>query len=112
MLDPKLLRDNPQAVAARLATRGYVLNIELLQALENKRKKLQTQTQELQNNRNLLAKQIGQKKSKGDDASDLIAAAEANNQQLQEKEIALEKFRKNYIIFIWKFLTYPMNPYH
>jgi seryl-tRNA synthetase len=94
MLDPKLLRDHLQEIAARLAKRGYVLNVGLLEELENTRKVLQTHTQELQNNRNIFAKQIGQKKSKGENAAELIAAAEANNQQLMGKEEELEKLQE------------------
>jgi seryl-tRNA synthetase len=94
MLDPKLLRDHLQEIAARLAKRGYVLNVGLLEELENTRKVLQTHTQELQNNRNIFAKQIGQKKSKGENAAELIAAAEANNQQLISKEEELQKLQE------------------
>jgi len=63
MLDPKYLRDQILDTAVCLAKRGYVLEVETLQRLEAKRKALQVETQALQNQRNALAKQIGQKKS-------------------------------------------------
>lgn len=86
MLDLKLLREHPELVAARLALRGYALNVSLFQELEMKRKNLQAQTQTLQNNRNLFAKEIGQKKSKGEEVEALIQASELNNQNLELRE--------------------------
>jgi seryl-tRNA synthetase len=41
MLDPKLLRSDPAAVAANLARRGFKLDVERLNALEESRKKWQ-----------------------------------------------------------------------
>ena len=46
MLDIQLLRNNIDAVAQRLATRGYTLDTETFQKLENERKTLQTRTQD------------------------------------------------------------------
>ena len=54
MLDIQLLRNNIDAVAQRLATRGYTLDTENFQKLENERKTLQTRTQDLQASRNSL----------------------------------------------------------
>lgn len=77
MLDTKLLRSNPQEVAKQLARRGYELNITKLTELEEQRKHIQTQTQELQNKRNNFSKQIGQAKAAGQDVAPLLA--ESNN---------------------------------
>jgi len=69
MLDIQLLRKDIDAVAQRLATRGFQLDVAAFQALEAERKQLQTQTEELQARRNTLSKQIGMLKGKGEDAS-------------------------------------------
>jgi seryl-tRNA synthetase len=89
MLDPKLLRDQLIETAQQLAKRGFVLDTEKLSALEAQRKTLQTQTQELQSQRNSLAKQIGQCKAKGESVDDLLKTAEAANQSLVAKEAEL-----------------------
>ncbi|HVV68500.1 MAG TPA: serine--tRNA ligase [Gammaproteobacteria bacterium] len=89
MLDPKLFREQLADIAARLTTRGYMLDITALQQLEATRKSLQTATQELQNQRNLIAKQIGQKKSKGENVDDLLTQAEAYNKELENQETKL-----------------------
>ncbi len=89
MLDPKLLRDKLLETADLLAKRGYVLPVEIFQALEDKRKILQADTQALQNQRNIFAKQVGQTKAKGEPIDELLKASEQNNQQLAEKEAEL-----------------------
>jgi len=38
VIDPKLLRSDPDAVARNLARRGFVLDVNALRALEEKRK--------------------------------------------------------------------------
>ena len=73
MLDIQLFRKDIDAVAQRLATRGFQLDVAAFQALEAERKQLQTQTEELQARRNSLSKQIGMAKGKGEDASALMA---------------------------------------
>lgn len=69
MLDIQLFRKDIDAVAQRLATRGFQLDVATFQALEAERKQLQTQTEDLQARRNTLSKQIGMLKGKGEDAS-------------------------------------------
>ena len=61
MIDPHLLRKDIAAVAARLATRKFQLDVEKFNTLEAERKSLQTSTEELQAKRNQLAKAIGMK---------------------------------------------------
>jgi seryl-tRNA synthetase len=73
MLDTQLLRKDIDAVAKRLATRGFQLDVALFQGLEAERKQLQTQTEDLQARRNSLSKQIGMLKGKGEDASGPMA---------------------------------------
>lgn len=64
MLDPKLLRNNVEEVATKLQKRGIHLDATRLQNLENQRKASQTKLQELQSERNMLSKAIGQAKAK------------------------------------------------
>ena len=74
MLDSKFLRQDVEQTAARLAARGYELDVATVTALEEKRKTLQVKTQELQSQRNASAKAIGQAKAKGEDAQPLLDA--------------------------------------
>lgn len=72
MLDPKLLRNDPAAVAASLARRGFVLDVAQIEALEAERKQAQTEAERLQAERNTRSKAIGQAKAKGEDVQPLL----------------------------------------
>ncbi|MBS9404419.1 serine--tRNA ligase [Halomonas sp. TRM85114] len=72
MLDPKLLRGDLDAVAQRLATRGFALDTERLEALESRRRELQTATETLQGERNKRSKAIGKAKAAGEDIQPLL----------------------------------------
>ncbi|CAM3558567.1 serine--tRNA ligase [Halomonas sp. FME1] len=72
MLDPKLLRGDLDTVAQQLARRGFVLDKAGLQALESRRRELQTQTEQLQNERNMRSKTIGKAKANGEDIQPLL----------------------------------------
>ncbi|WP_085917460.1 serine--tRNA ligase [Halomonas sp. CSM-2] len=91
MLDPKLLRGDLDALAQQLARRDFVLDKQGLQALESRRRELQTQTEQLQNERNTRSKAIGKAKANGEDiqplldeVSDLGERLDAAKQQLAE----------------------------
>ncbi|MGO2391011.1 MAG: serine--tRNA ligase [Halomonas sp.] len=72
MLDPKLLRGDLDTVAQQLARRGFVLDKAGLQALESRRRELQTQTELLQSERNTRSKAIGKAKASGEDIQPLL----------------------------------------
>ena len=71
MLDPNLLRTEPDAVAEKLARRGFKLDVDKLRALEERRKVLQVETENLQAERNARSKSIGQAKARGEDIEPL-----------------------------------------
>ena len=73
MLDPKLLRSDLEQVAQRLAKRGYTLDVTQFEALEGRRRDLQTETEQLQNERNTRSKAIGKAKAAGEDIEPLLA---------------------------------------
>ena len=107
MLDIQLLRTNIDAVCQRLATRGYTLDVATFQTLEAERKTLQTRTQDLQASRNSLSKQIGQLKSKGEDASAAMAEVAALKAELDANEVRLGELLKEMEAFI---ATIPNTP--
>ena len=100
MLDIQLLRTNIDAVAQRLATRGYTLDTATFQKLENERKTLQTRTQDLQASRNSLSKQIGMLKGKGEDASAVMAEVAAMKSELEANEVRLGELLKEFDAFV------------
>jgi seryl-tRNA synthetase len=86
MLDIQLLRSDIEMVAERLATRGVTLDVDFFRALEEDRKVIQTRTQELQARRNALSKQIGQLKSRGEDASAVLGEVAGLGDALKANE--------------------------
>ncbi|WP_319239762.1 serine--tRNA ligase [uncultured Propionivibrio sp.] len=94
MLDIQLLRTQIDVVCERLATRGYTLDTATFQTLEAERKTLQTRTQDLQASRNSLSKQVGQLKSKGEDASAVMAEVAALKSELEANEARLGELLK------------------
>jgi seryl-tRNA synthetase len=96
MLDINLLRKDLPSAIARLDTRKRpqaFLNVEAFQSLEAERKTCQMRTEELQNQRNNLSKQIGQLKSKGEDASAVMAQVSASKAELESTATRLDQIQ-------------------
>jgi seryl-tRNA synthetase len=83
MLDTKLLRTDPEAVARNLARRGFVLDVERFRALEERRKNAQVAADETRAARNAHAKKVGMAKGKGEDITALLADGEALARRLE-----------------------------
>ena len=73
MLDPNLLRNDIDAVAAALKIKGYDLDGSAYQSLEAERKALQVESEELQAKRNSRSKEIGKTKAQGGDVDALMS---------------------------------------
>ena len=92
MLDIQTFRKDIDSVAARLASRGFKLDIDSFKTLEAERKVVQSRTEALQAQRNALSKSIGQLKAKGQDTSEVMSqvaglgdelkASDANNERI------------------------------
>jgi len=90
MLDPKLLRQDPEFAAKQLAVRGYKLDIKQLNTLENQRKDLQVKVETLQNDRNVRSKNIGKAKAQGEDIQRLLDEVAKLGDDLEASRIKLE----------------------
>ena len=91
MIDPKLLRSDPEGVARNLARRGYVLDVEAWRALEERRKSAQVESDRVRAERNANAKAVGMAKGKGGDVAPLLARGEALTGELTaaDRELTL-----------------------
>ncbi|PIQ43648.1 MAG: serine--tRNA ligase [Gammaproteobacteria bacterium CG11_big_fil_rev_8_21_14_0_20_46_22] len=86
MLDSKVLRQDPQAVAKALKRRHFELDVGQFTALEEKRKALQVKAEELKSQRNTLSKSIGQAKARGEDAAPIMAQVAGLGDELKAAE--------------------------
>ncbi len=83
MLDLVQLRKDPETVVARLRSRGVEFDLAAFRALEERRRTVQTRTEQLQARRNALSKAIGRTRAAGEDASAAMAESVALNEELQ-----------------------------
>jgi len=93
MLDPKLLRQNPQALAVQLARRGFYLDTNYLNEMETQRRDFQIKVQDLQTQRNQISKAIGQAKAKGEEVEKLLSKVADLGDELTYAERDLEKIQ-------------------
>ena len=93
MIDPKLLRQSPQEVKKNLSRRGYAFKVDNYMKLEEKRKLLQVEYENLQNQKNTISKQIGQDKINGKDIKDLLSKVESCTKNLKTHEKELKKIQ-------------------
>ena len=96
MLDARLLRSDPEAVARNRPRPGYVLDVHRFRGLEERRKAAQVAADELRAARNAHAKKVGQAKGRGEDIAPLVAEGEAMGRRLadleQEQATAVAEF--------------------
>ena len=89
MLDIQLLRNDIEAVAQRLAARGFELDTTKFEQLDAQRKLLQTENEQLQAKRNQLSKQIGAfmgqgKKDEADAAKNEVAQIKSQMDKIEQ----------------------------
>lgn len=90
MLDQKLLRNDLETVAQKLAKRGYTLDTAFWQNVETQRKALQVKTEDLQAQKNAGAKQIGEKKRNGENTDELMAQMTTISEAMKQAEDELK----------------------
>ena len=91
MLDPNLLRNELDLVASKLARRGFKLDVETIRQLEEKRKTLQVETENLQAQRNARSKAIGEAKARGEDISTVREEVNKLGEKLNSAKTELDK---------------------
>lgn len=104
MLDPKLVRSEPETIAKKLVVKGFTLDVDKLKELEATRRELQDKAQTLQAERNAYAKSmgkaIGEAKAKGEDITPLKAKGEVLKKacvQAEEDLGELQNQLENYL---------------
>lgn len=94
MLDPKIFRTQLAETAEQLARRGFTVDVATIESLEAERKTIQTQTQDLQSERNKSSKAIGKAKAAGEDIQPLLDAVANLGGQLKEAEARLSEIQE------------------
>ncbi len=94
MLDPKLLRSDLDAILERLRIKHFELDAARFRELEERRKSLQVETQNLQNERNQRSRAIGEAKARGEDIEPLRAEVAELGDQLKSAEADLSSVQE------------------
>jgi len=103
MIDISLLRNDIGSLEKILKHRGFDLDVNFFNSLEDERKHIQIKTQELQQERNDLSKQVGVLKSQGKDASDVLEKVSKISEQSKEFESQLSLIQEklnNFLLLI------------
>ena len=90
MLDPKIVRDEPDRIKQMLKDRGVVFDFEKMLELNKTRKEMMQQSDELKQKRNQMSVKIGSEKKAGNDASELLQ----DMGEISKKIDGLENLRK------------------
>lgn len=90
MLDPKIVRANPEEITRLLKKKGFEFPLDRFSALEEQRRKLQVDTENLQNERNTRSKSIGKAKASGEDIAPLLAEVGQLGDKLDLAKAALQ----------------------
>ena len=95
MLDIKNLRDNFKDIQISLKKRGYDLNEASFKSLDDSRKELQIEVENLQAERKKLSSEFGELKASGEETSDLKKVIDKINSDLEKKDSELQEVLKN-----------------
>ena len=107
MLDIKYLRQNAESIKQALLIKGFELDINTFNSLENNRKSLQVEVESLQAERKELSSAFGQAKAKGEDVDELSKKIEINSNLLKEKEDELKPILVNLEHFLLEIPNLP-----
>jgi len=105
MLDIRLIREKPDFVRERVASRGgdAAAKIDELLKVDAERRKAETELQQLQSERNRLSKEIGGKKSRGEATKDLEAEVRKIGDQivdLDQRSASFDERQRNLLLEI------------
>lgn len=103
MIDINLLRNDIESLKKILKQRGFDLDVNFFNSLEEERKYIQIKTQELQQERNDLSKQVGILKSQGKDASavlEKVANISAQSKEFESQLILIQEKINNFLLLI------------
>ncbi|HUT06019.1 MAG TPA: serine--tRNA ligase [Nitrosopumilaceae archaeon] len=97
MLDPKLIKENPQIIREMLKSRNIEFDLDGLIDLDKQRREFILKTDELRKKKNQVALEISQKKKEGKDATKILDEMKEISKELSELELSQDEIEKKYM---------------
>ncbi|GAB4256952.1 serine--tRNA ligase [Thermincola ferriacetica] len=95
MLDIKFIRSNPEAVKEALSKRGAVLGLDNFLKLDEKRRELLVEVEQLKNKRNVVSEEIGKLKKQGQHPEEMIMEMRQVSQKIKELDEKVKEVEEN-----------------
>lgn len=108
MLDIKLVRNNPELIREAVKKRGEEIELDGFLKLDEKRRELLYEVEQLKNQRNTVSQEIGRLKQQGLDAEDKVALMKEVSQKIKELDEEVKEVEKSLSEFL---LTIPNIPH-
>ena len=96
MLDPKIIRDEPEKIKEMLKDRAVEFDLEKMLELNKVRKDMMQQTDELKQKRNQMSMKIATEKKAGNDASELLQEMSQISSKLDDMENQRKTIEEDY----------------
>jgi len=97
MLDPKLIKENPEIIRSMLKSRAVEFDLDGLIELDKKRREFIIKTDELRKKKNQVAIIISEKKKGGEDISSILAEMKNISNEITESESEQENIESKYL---------------
>ncbi len=97
MLDPKLIKEEPNVIRQMLKSRNIEFDLDGLIESDKLRRDLILQTDELRKKKNQVAQEISQKKKSGQDTKEILDNMRKVSEELSQLEARQEEVEKQYL---------------
>jgi seryl-tRNA synthetase len=94
MLDIKIIRENPEKVEAQLKTKDPTASIQKILKLDEDIRTFKMESEQLKSERNQHAKEIGERKRKGEDVSELLGTMEGVGHKISKMDQELSQLEE------------------
>jgi len=107
MIDPKVIRENPDEIQKVLARRKCPVSVDDVLAVDGERRKLQAERDKLRHELKQASESIGKLKREGADAADAIAKTGELKQKTKEMDSKLSDVESRFTELLWQLPNLP-----
>ena len=95
MIDIKIIRENPSEIKKMILNRNMEYDVDYLSKIDEERRVLVNESQQMKRNRNLIANEISTLKKKNQDASKKISEMKVLSDKITESDEQIRKLDNN-----------------